>query len=250
MNSFRAETSVETWGTPLPAPLTAPLQMSAQNCEDRLVALGCRQFTFLFLLPSLDVRDGLEFAFVRQDAGAASLAPATEPGWAARTQTAVVPLRGPAARNGDRGPDEIPLHGPLGARALLRLPQTFTDASQLGRLQFAATHVFQDVLDTAGPAANAFGREVLTDRQRSVLGGIAQGLTVKRIAIELGIEPTTVRYLLNRCIEKLGVTSREQAIVRAIATGQLMPGVSSADADGAARNGHYDSAGASTSRTD
>ncbi len=61
------------------------------------------------------------------------------------------------------------------------------------------------------PDSGAMDR--LTDREHEVLARIAQGLTNKAIARELGISPATVKVHVERVIAKLGVADRTQAAV-------------------------------------
>lgn len=65
----------------------------------------------------------------------------------------------------------------------------------------------------SGPQAADLGR--LTARERQVLDLIAQGLTNKTIARDLGIGPGTVKAHVEKVIAKLGVTDRTQAAVLA-----------------------------------
>lgn len=55
----------------------------------------------------------------------------------------------------------------------------------------------------------------LTDRERDVLGLIAQGYSNTDIATRLYLSPKTVRNHISSIFDKLQVTSRAQAIVRA-----------------------------------
>jgi two-component system, NarL family, nitrate/nitrite response regulator NarL len=52
----------------------------------------------------------------------------------------------------------------------------------------------------------------LTTRERQILDLIAQGLTNKRIASELQIEPATVKNHVHNILHKLGVASRAAAV--------------------------------------
>ncbi|MEY4953286.1 MAG: hypothetical protein RL299_1710 [Pseudomonadota bacterium] len=53
----------------------------------------------------------------------------------------------------------------------------------------------------------------LTMREREVLGQVAEGLTNKEIARQLGLSPATVKAHVERIIAKLGVADRTQAAV-------------------------------------
>lgn len=65
-----------------------------------------------------------------------------------------------------------------------------------------------------GPAAAAEFPE-LTAREREVLEQVARGLSNQEIADYLGISPKTVRNQVSALFDKLGVSSRAQAIVKA-----------------------------------
>jgi DNA-binding NarL/FixJ family response regulator len=60
--------------------------------------------------------------------------------------------------------------------------------------------------------ADVPGVEVLTDRERQVVIHAALGLTNKEIAYTLDISPSTVRVLMCRAAERLGVQSRSDVI--------------------------------------
>jgi pimeloyl-ACP methyl ester carboxylesterase/DNA-binding CsgD family transcriptional regulator len=66
-----------------------------------------------------------------------------------------------------------------------------------------------------GPAAGAGEFPELTAREREVLEEVARGLSNQEIAEHLGISPKTVRNQVSSLFDKLGVTSRAQAIVKA-----------------------------------
>jgi DNA-binding NarL/FixJ family response regulator len=57
---------------------------------------------------------------------------------------------------------------------------------------------------------------VLTAREREVLRLLAAGLTNELIGGELGISPQTVRTHVQKAIEKLGATTRTQAVATAL----------------------------------
>lgn len=52
----------------------------------------------------------------------------------------------------------------------------------------------------------------LTHRQRDVLSRIAQGMSLKQVAFDLGISYNTVRNHLHECYIKLGVQDRYNAV--------------------------------------
>ena len=58
--------------------------------------------------------------------------------------------------------------------------------------------------------------QVLTQREQQVVALVAEGLTNKEIARELGISPATVKVHVERLIGKLGVADRTQAAVLAV----------------------------------
>jgi putative nucleotidyltransferase with HDIG domain len=61
----------------------------------------------------------------------------------------------------------------------------------------------------------------LSSRETMVLRILAQGKVYKVIADELGLSPSTVRSHLHKSYEKLGVTDRAQAVLRATEMGWL-----------------------------
>ncbi len=67
----------------------------------------------------------------------------------------------------------------------------------------------------AGPVPKARAFPDLTERERDVLGLIAQGLSNAEIASRLFLSPKTVRNHISSIFDKLQVTDRAQAIVRA-----------------------------------
>ena len=56
----------------------------------------------------------------------------------------------------------------------------------------------------------------LTDREQEVVAFVAKGWTNNRIASELSLSERTVRFHLTNIYDKLGVTSRAEAISWAI----------------------------------
>jgi DNA-binding NarL/FixJ family response regulator len=66
-------------------------------------------------------------------------------------------------------------------------------------------------------------RDDLTPRERQVLELIGQGLSNKRIALELGGSEKTVKTHVGHVLAKLGVTDRTQAALHAVRSGLLSP---------------------------
>jgi len=65
----------------------------------------------------------------------------------------------------------------------------------------------------------------LTPQQTRVLGMIAEGLLNKQIAYELGVSEATIKAHVSAVLQKLGVDSRTQAVIRLsrIGTDPLLP---------------------------
>ncbi len=61
----------------------------------------------------------------------------------------------------------------------------------------------------------------LSPREREVLELTGLGRPTKAIARQLGISPNTVKFHLHSAFEKLGVTSRAEAVLAAIRRGEL-----------------------------
>ena len=60
-------------------------------------------------------------------------------------------------------------------------------------------------------------RQVLTDRETSVIHGIQQGLRNKQIAYELRISENTVKVHIRNIMRKLGASNRTDAAFKALA---------------------------------
>jgi DNA-binding NarL/FixJ family response regulator len=71
------------------------------------------------------------------------------------------------------------------------------------------------VMGDLTPSAAAPAFPDLTEREREVLGLIAQGLTNSAIAERLVLSPKTVRNYITEIFSKLQVADRAQAIIRA-----------------------------------
>jgi two-component system, NarL family, nitrate/nitrite response regulator NarL len=64
--------------------------------------------------------------------------------------------------------------------------------------------------------------EPLSDREREVLDAMVEGLSNKLIAHRLGISEHTVKTHVASILAKLGVSSRTEAVSRAIRLGLVM----------------------------
>ena len=62
----------------------------------------------------------------------------------------------------------------------------------------------------------------LTPRENEVLQWLAQGLTNKAIAFELGVTQHTVKFHVNAIMSKLDAQSRTEAVVRATQAGMIV----------------------------
>jgi DNA-binding NarL/FixJ family response regulator len=82
-----------------------------------------------------------------------------------------------------------------------------------------ATHFFRLFHFYTGQARQASQSIHLTEREREVLHWLVQGASNEQIAKHLYITVATVKAHLTAIFEKLGVTSRTQAIVKALKLG-------------------------------
>ena len=63
---------------------------------------------------------------------------------------------------------------------------------------------------------------ILTNREREILALLADGLANKQIAARLGISKNTVKTHLELLFEKLGVSSRAEAVATGVRRGLLL----------------------------
>ncbi|MEA2843155.1 MAG: hypothetical protein QOJ69_826 [Actinomycetota bacterium] len=66
--------------------------------------------------------------------------------------------------------------------------------------------------------------DVLTDREREVVGLVAAGLTNEDIAGKLYVSPATAKTHVNRAMTKVGARDRAQLVVLAYESGLVRPG--------------------------
>ena len=74
----------------------------------------------------------------------------------------------------------------------------------------------------SAPAREATTSVSLTPRENEVLQLLAQGMTNKGIALDLGITQHTVKFHVNAIMSKLGAQSRTEAVVRATQLGMIV----------------------------
>lgn len=78
--------------------------------------------------------------------------------------------------------------------------------------------VFDNNSSTVHPNTCINGKtknKMLTNRQTEVLNLVAQGMSNKTIAYEMGVSEATVKLHINALLRSLGVTNRTQAVVTA-----------------------------------
>lgn len=118
----------------------------------------------------------------------------------------------------------IPWHGPnghVGLHSLItRTPRTEHQwLSALPFLSWLATHIFEAVARVC--LSDTVPREPLSQREQEVCKWAAEGKQVSDIAKILGIKPRTVTFHLERIVEKLGASSKNQAISLALKQGMV-----------------------------
>jgi ATP/maltotriose-dependent transcriptional regulator MalT len=119
----------------------------------------------------------------------------------------------------------------LGASAAFEIVSVGASAAEVS----SAADVIVNVRDAttsirANRSANAGAESLadvtaeppLTNRERQVLGLLADGLGNKQIAARLGISANTVKTHLELLFDKLGVSSRTEAVATAARRGLLL----------------------------
>ena len=76
-----------------------------------------------------------------------------------------------------------------------------------------------DLIEASLPGPAYREDDVLTPRQRDILGHIARGRSNKQIAFALGIRERTVKFHVAALFERLGTQSRTEALVVALRSG-------------------------------
>ena len=127
----------------------------------------------------------------------------------------------------------LPVHGGHGEFSLLSLagpdalPDSATARMELSRrAHWFAAHIHECVRAIVlKPAAQLRGElpSKLTARERDCLRLAAEGENAAEIGERLNISERTVVFHFGRCQEKLQVSSRQHAIARAVALGEISP---------------------------
>ncbi len=86
----------------------------------------------------------------------------------------------------------------------------------------AAEALVEEAPPTRPTPPEAAAVEPLTTREREILQLIAEGLPNKAIAAELGISEHTVKFHVGSILDKLGASSRSEALARAARLGLIV----------------------------
>jgi DNA-binding NarL/FixJ family response regulator len=96
------------------------------------------------------------------------------------------------------------------------------DASPAADVIVVARSADTQRLVTAAQGADSIETTVLTNREREILALLADGLGNKQIAARLGISSNTVKTHLELLFDKLGVSSRAEAVAAGVKRGLLL----------------------------
>jgi DNA-binding NarL/FixJ family response regulator len=116
---------------------------------------------------------------------------------------------------------DSPLNPNLAMQLLRRLAR---EAGETARHEEAAGHPDSAARHTTTPAAEAPLESPLTPRELDVVRALCEGATNRQIAQKLHLSLSTVKGHLERITDKLEVSDRTQAAVRAIELGLVRPG--------------------------
>ena len=238
--------SAAAWASAV-GPDAQSLTDAALICQEYVQALGYLFFFFSFHLPLVPLQPSVfaltnyprawldlyrDRSYARIDPVTLRLKKAMYPfTWVADSSgpAAVRELYAEARTHGLNGGICVPFYGPRGTRAALTAaggnvppPGEALDRQYAGLLNFGLK-VFSGITQNVAAQSNVSDPTELTARQQQILTGIAEGLSYYDIGERCGIKASTVKTLLDRCCQKLGVTTREQAIVMAMASGQIHP---------------------------
>jgi DNA-binding NarL/FixJ family response regulator len=70
---------------------------------------------------------------------------------------------------------------------------------------------------------NAHGGSLLTPREEQVVALVADGLTNRGVAAELGLSEHTIKKYLLRIFDKVGISSRVELVLYAMSHGEHRP---------------------------
>jgi DNA-binding CsgD family transcriptional regulator len=70
---------------------------------------------------------------------------------------------------------------------------------------------------------NSNGRFLLTPREEQVVALVADGLTNRGVAVELGLSEHTIKKYLLRIFDKVGISSRVELVLYAMSHGEHRP---------------------------
>ncbi|MDB5975027.1 MAG: LuxR family transcriptional regulator [Nevskia sp.] len=134
-------------------------------------------------------------------------------------------LRRESVRNGmefgfscaDRGSDgSLAILSFCGGQPIAREPDQWEQVAAAAALLTSVTN--KAVTRIIEATAKTFGK-ALSLSELKTLEIIGAGHTGKQAAAILGVKPRTIRYYLDRAAEKLGVDTRKEAILKAVADG-------------------------------
>ena len=115
--------------------------------------------------------------------------------------------------------------GAQGSMSQGRLPRDASFAQIDAALRAVAAGLQVEMADTrrSFEALDEAEHVLLTPRESQVLHAVSEGLANKEIARELGISLHTVKFHLESLMHKLGVSSRTEAVTRAMRLNLLEP---------------------------
>jgi DNA-binding NarL/FixJ family response regulator len=90
-----------------------------------------------------------------------------------------------------------------------------------GEMVFSRSFLLNQARSSLRPPAPAAAAAALSDREREVLGLVAEGLMDKQIASRFGISENTVKNHLKNIRQKLGALNRVQACLIALEQGMI-----------------------------
>lgn len=137
-------------------------------------------------------------------------------------------LRRESVRNGmtygfstaDHAPDRsFAILSFCGERPLAPEPEQWEASAASAALLASTTNRAVTRIILARNAANSALTQPLSDAERHALELMASAMTADEAASVLRVQPRTVRYYLDRAAEKLGVESRKEAVMKALAEG-------------------------------